>query len=64
MVHCRSGTCRFTLKALSYLDDGNLRDLSDDMKLRLTAAVRAVDLDHLPTLENSRDRDRDQEYSL
>jgi nucleotidyltransferase AbiEii toxin of type IV toxin-antitoxin system len=53
-----------TLKALSYFDDGNLRDLPDSMKLRLTAAVRAVDLDDLPTLESARDRDRDQGYSL
>jgi hypothetical protein len=53
-----------TLKALSYFDDGDLRDLPEDMKLRLATAVRAVDLDHLPILENSRDRDREQGYSL
>jgi hypothetical protein len=53
-----------TLKALSYFDDGNLRDLPDNMKLRLTTAVRAVDLDHLPTLEITRDHGRDQGYSL
>jgi Nucleotidyl transferase AbiEii toxin, Type IV TA system len=40
-----------TLKALSYFDDGNLHDLPDDLKLRLVAAVREVDLDHLPALE-------------
>jgi hypothetical protein len=40
------------------------RDLPDNMKLRLIAAVRAVDLDHLPTLEIARERDRDQGYSL
>lgn len=53
-----------TLKALSYFDDGNLRDLPDNMKLRLITAVRAVDLDHLPTLEFTGDHDRDQGYSL
>jgi hypothetical protein len=37
-----------TLKALSYFDDGNLRDLPDDLKLRLVNAARDVDLDHLP----------------
>ncbi len=41
-----------TLKALSYFDDGNLRDLPDAMKLRLVTAAREVDLDHLPTIES------------
>jgi hypothetical protein len=39
-----------TLKALSYFDDGNLRKLPDDLKLRLVEAARAVDLDHLPVI--------------
>ncbi|HEX4648937.1 MAG TPA: nucleotidyl transferase AbiEii/AbiGii toxin family protein [Steroidobacteraceae bacterium] len=39
-----------TLKALSYFDDGNLRVLPEEMKLRLVSAVRGVDLDHLPTI--------------
>ncbi len=39
-----------TLKALSYFDDGNLRDLPDDLKLRLVGAALQVDLDHLPVL--------------
>jgi hypothetical protein len=39
-----------TLKALSYFDDGNLRDLPVDLKRRLLEAARAVDLDHLPLL--------------
>lgn len=39
-----------TLKALSYFDDGNLRDLPNDLKLRLVEAAREVDLDHLPVL--------------
>lgn len=37
-----------TLKALSYFDDGNLRDLPSELKLRLVVAAREVDLDHLP----------------
>lgn len=39
-----------TLKALSYFSDGNLRDLPTDLKFRLAAAVKEVDLDHLPGL--------------
>jgi hypothetical protein len=41
-----------TLKALSYFDDGNLRELSADVKFRLVGAVREVDLDHLPNVDN------------
>jgi Nucleotidyl transferase AbiEii toxin, Type IV TA system len=40
-----------TLKALSFFEDGNLNDLPGDLKLRLVAAVREVDLDHLPVLD-------------
>lgn len=40
-----------TLKALSYFDDGNLRDLPDDLKQRLVVAAREVDLDRLPELD-------------
>lgn len=40
-----------TLKALSCFDDGNLADLPDDLRVRLIAAVREVDLDRLPALE-------------
>jgi hypothetical protein len=39
-----------TLKALSYFDDGNLRDLPDDLRLRMVNAAREVDLDHLPVV--------------
>jgi len=55
---------QITLKALSYFDDGNLRQLSDDTKLRLVTAARHVDLDHLPSLEDSNrniDRNRGPE---
>lgn len=40
-----------TLKALSYFEDGDLRSLSQDLKDRLAAAVREVDLEHLPDLD-------------
>ncbi len=39
-----------TLKALSFFDDGNLRSLADDVKQRLVAAAREVDLERLPEL--------------
>ncbi len=42
-----------TLKALSFFDDGNLGDLPEVLKLRLVAAVRAVDLDYLPVLHTA-----------
>ncbi len=42
---------QITLKALSYFDDGNLRDLPEAMKLRLVTAARETDLDHLPGIE-------------
>lgn len=41
-----------TLKALSYFDDGNLRELPGNVKFRLVNAVRAVDLDHLPNVDD------------
>jgi hypothetical protein len=47
-----------TLKALSFFDDGNLNDLPGDLKLRLVAAVREVDLDHLPVLDTGSRRVR------
>jgi Nucleotidyl transferase AbiEii toxin, Type IV TA system len=39
------------LKALTYFDEPQLRMLSDEMKQRLVNAVRAVDLDLLPKIE-------------
>lgn len=41
-----------TLKALSYFDDGDLRELPADIKSRLAGAVNKVDLDHLPSVED------------
>jgi hypothetical protein len=52
-----------TLKALSYFDDGNLRDLPNDLKLRLVEAAREVDLDHLPVL-SAEFRRADMDYGL
>jgi hypothetical protein len=48
-----------TLKALSFFDDGNLTDLPSDLKQRLVAAAREVDLDHLPVLEHQLSIDED-----
>jgi hypothetical protein len=41
-----------TLKALSYFGDGNLSKLPEDVKFRLADAVKAVDLDRLPDLDD------------
>lgn len=41
---------QITLKALSFFDDGNLRQLPEDSKSRLATAAREVDLDRLPRL--------------
>ncbi len=40
-----------TLKALSYFGEAELTILPDDLKRRLQAAVKAVDLERLPRLE-------------
>lgn len=45
-----------TLKALSYFDDGNLRELPTDMKFRLAEAVTKVDVDHLPNVQDFKPR--------
>jgi hypothetical protein len=42
---------QITLKALSFFDDGNLRQLPEDMKSRLAAAARDVALDRLPNIQ-------------
>jgi hypothetical protein len=56
---------QITLKALSFFDDGDLRQLPDDMKLRLVAAARSVDLDHLPSLgRTTKHIDRDYGHEL
>ncbi len=56
---------QITLKALSFFDDGNLRQLPEDMKLRLATAAREVDLDHLPGIDKfTRQIDQDRGYDL
>ncbi|HKT74601.1 MAG TPA: nucleotidyl transferase AbiEii/AbiGii toxin family protein [Steroidobacteraceae bacterium] len=56
---------QITLKALSFFDDGDLRQLPDDMKLRLVTAARNVDLDRLPSLDNpTREIDQDHGHEL
>jgi hypothetical protein len=47
-----------TLKALSFFDEGNLRSLPDDIKARLAAAAREVDLDDLPNVGDTQERGR------
>ncbi len=41
---------QITLKALSFFDDGNLRQLPEALKTRLATAARDVDLDRLPDI--------------
>ena len=41
------------LKALSYFGEPQLQALPEEMKYRLINAVRAVDLDHLPDLQDN-----------
>jgi hypothetical protein len=54
-----------TLKALSYFDDGNLRTLPEELKLRLVVAARDVDLEHLPEIDRlTLRRDLDHGYEL
>jgi Nucleotidyl transferase AbiEii toxin, Type IV TA system len=56
---------QITLKALSFFDDGDLRQLPEDMKLRLATAARDVDLDHLPSIDKfTRQIDQDRGYEL
>jgi hypothetical protein len=38
------------LKALAYLDDPGLADLSEEMRRALIAAIQRTDLQHLPKL--------------
>jgi hypothetical protein len=64
MLYGSSFNPEITLKALSYFDDGNLRDLPEEIRLRLATAVQEVDLDHLPAIYGSKRMDRDQGYSL
>lgn len=51
---------QITLKALSYFDDGDLRQLPEDTKSRLVTAARLVDLDRLPSIERALQHDQEQ----
>jgi hypothetical protein len=42
-----------TLKALSYFGDGDLRALPEEVKNRLAAAARDVDLERLPDIDRA-----------
>jgi hypothetical protein len=44
---------QITLKALSFFDDGNLREVPTEVQQRLAAAARAADLDSLPDLKST-----------
>jgi hypothetical protein len=56
---------QITLKALSFFDDGDLRQLPEDTKMRLATAAREVDLDHLPSIDEfARQNDQDYGYEL
>ena len=49
-LYGRSFNPEITLKALSYFDDGNLREVRPEVRSRLACAVKEVDLDHLPSV--------------
>lgn len=49
-IYGRSFNPQITLKALAYFGDGDLPKLPAEVKNRLLAAVRAVDLDRLPSI--------------
>jgi hypothetical protein len=54
-----------TLKALCYFEDGDLRSLPQSIKDQLAAAVREVNLEHLPDLDCTQHLDSpDDGYSL
>jgi hypothetical protein len=54
---------QITLKSLSYFEDGDLRSLPEESRMRLVAAARDVDLDHLPVLSQLI-RDETQEFGM
>jgi hypothetical protein len=51
-IHGSEFNPQITLKALSFFGEGNLRNLPEDMKSRLAAAAREVDLDQLPKISD------------
>ncbi len=63
-LYGRTFNPQITLKALSYFDDGDLRQLSKEVKSRLATAAREVDLDHLPEIDDFTRQNRDGGYEL
>jgi len=54
---------QITLKSLSYFDDGDLKSLPEESKIRLVEAARQVDLDRLPVL-SPLIRDETREFGM
>ena len=50
-IYGQSFNPQITLKALAYFDEGDLRSLPDEMKLRIVNAVAATELGRLPLIE-------------
>jgi hypothetical protein len=59
LIYGRQFNPQISLKALSFFEDGTLPELDQHVKNRLTAAVKAVDLDKLPDFRPYRKRPRD-----
>ena len=51
-IYGRAFNPEITLKSLCYFSDGNLSTLPREVQDRLAAAVKSVDLDHLPELDS------------
>jgi Nucleotidyl transferase AbiEii toxin, Type IV TA system len=62
MIYGASFNPEITLKALSYFEDEGVKELAEDLKVRLSSAAREVDLERLPSLEIY-DRDRGEDLS-
>jgi hypothetical protein len=62
-VYGASFNPEITLKALSYFEDEGVKELAEDLKLRLSGAAREVDLERLPSLDIY-DRDHGDDWSL
>jgi hypothetical protein len=53
-IYGRQFNPQITLKSLTYFDDGTVKTIPEAMRKRLVQAVRAVDLDRLPTIAAAR----------
>ena len=64
-LHGATFSPQFTLKALSFFDDGDLKLLPEDIKMLLATATREVDLDHPPGIDKfNRQIDQDHGHEL